>query len=158
VCDTRTLFARHGIRCTKQRRELYNALARSKKHPTAEELYDVVKNLNGGMSLTTVYNTLETFCERALCRRIPTCDGKARYDADLRHHLHVTTTDGQVRDVPEDLGARLLESLPRSVLAEIEQRMGVVIQRVGVEFVAERCGQNSTEPDAERVGSSNPDR
>lgn len=137
MCDTRTLFARHGIRCTEQRVELYESLCASRSHPTAEELFWLVKERRPGLSLATVYNTLEAFCRRKLCRKIPSSEGGARYDADLSDHLHLTTSDGHVRDVPDELGARLLESFPRPLLNEIERRMGVRILRVSVELVGD---------------------
>lgn len=89
------------------------------------------------ISLSTVYNTLEAFCRCGMCRRLPTAEGGARYDADLREHLHITMTDGVVRDVPGPLGEALLGALPRSVLAEIEHRAGVHISRVSIELLAE---------------------
>lgn len=136
MCDTRTLFARHGLRCTRQRIDLYGALAASKAHPTAEELYWLVKQSQPGASLATVYNTLEAFCRHGLCRKLATADGGARYDADLSEHLHLVTRDGHLRDVPMDLGSRMLESLPRPLLAELERRMGVAIRQVRLEFIA----------------------
>lgn len=133
MCDTRMLFARHGLRCTRQRVLLYDALAQTERHPTAEELYSIAKCDVPGLSMATVYNTLEAFCSAGLCRKLPSCGG-ARYDADLREHLHIATTDGNVRDVPESLGVQLLNSLPRSVLGEVERRTGVKIRRISIEL------------------------
>ncbi len=136
MCETRTLFARHGLRCTRQRVLLFDSLAESHEHPTAEELFGVVRAKIDGLSLATVYNTLEAFCNVGLCRKLPSCGG-ARYDADLREHMHITTTDGGVRDVPEELGVQLLNSLPRSILNEVERRTGVRIRRVSIDLLGE---------------------
>ncbi|MEC9373006.1 MAG: transcriptional repressor, partial [Planctomycetota bacterium] len=75
MCTARTLFARHGLRCTRQRLDVYTALAAAKDHPTAEDLYFRVRAEQPGLSLSTVYNTLETFCRHGLCRRLPTAEG-----------------------------------------------------------------------------------
>lgn len=136
MCDTKTVFARHGLRCTRQRLFLYDALVNTASHPTAEELYAQVRTQIDGLSLATVYNTLEAFCRAGLCRKLPSCGG-ARYDADPREHMHITTTDGGVRDVPEELGVQLLNSLPRSVLNEVERRTGVRIRRVSIDLLGE---------------------
>jgi len=136
MCDTKTRFARHGVRCTKQRLELYKALAAAENHPTAEELHDVVNGRAGSMSLATVYNTLETFCRQGLCRKLPMCCGKARYDANLSEHLHLITSDGRIQDVPEDLGARIVDALPKQLVRDVERRMGVRIGRVDIDFRA----------------------
>ena len=69
--DLRELFRAHGLRCTRQRERIYEALASSTSHPTAEELHLAVRDADGGLSLATVYNTLEAFTERGLCRRVP---------------------------------------------------------------------------------------
>ncbi len=41
--STCELFAGHNIRCTTQRQALYEALAATDSHPTAEEFYRWVK-------------------------------------------------------------------------------------------------------------------
>jgi len=141
MCDTRTLFMRQGLRCTKQRAEIFDALAECRTHPTAEELFWLVRERKPdlGLSLATVYNTLEALCSATLCRKLPptTSDAGARYDADLHEHLHVATGDGRVLDVPDDLGAKLIESIPRALLEDVEQRMGVRITSVQIGLNAE---------------------
>ena len=141
MCDTRTLFARKGLRCTRQRAEIFDALAATKSHPTAEELFQMVRKRRPqlGLSLATVYNTLEALCAASLCRKLPptTSDGGARYDADLHEHLHLATDDGRVLDVPDDLGVKLIESIPRTLLDAVETRMGVRIKSVRISLNGE---------------------
>ena len=137
MCDARTLFARHGLRCTKQRLDIYALLANSKRHPTAEELFWEARDTSADLSLATVYNTLEAFCRHGLCRKLASAEGGARFDADLTEHLHITTSEGELRDVPPDLGARLLDAVPKDLLGEIEDRLGMSISRVNIELFAE---------------------
>lgn len=137
----RDLLARHDIRLTRQREEIYWALAASKAHPTAEELLRAVRASQPGISLATVYNTLETFTRAGLCRKVsPSGGGSCRYDADLSDHLHLITADGRVVDVPEDLGREVLAHLPHGLVRRIEQRMGTRIGRVSIGFLAEGAG------------------
>jgi len=147
MCDTNTLFARMGLRCTKQRAEIYDALAATTAHPTAEELYWMVRDRRPdlGLSLATVYNTLEALCSASLCRKLPPSggDGGARYDADLHEHLHVSTDDGRVIDVPDDLGAKLMDSVPRELLEAVERRMGVRITSVRISLDAESAAASA---------------
>lgn len=139
--DTRTLFVRHGLRCTKQRAEIFEALAECHSHPTAEELFWLVRERRPqlGLSLATVYNTLEALCAASLCRKLPPSPGEAgaRFDADLHEHLHLTMPDGRVLDVPDDLGAKLIESIPRPLLDAVERRMGVRINGVRINLSAD---------------------
>lgn len=136
--DTRSIFARHRLRCTEQRRALYEALCDTKTHPTAEELFHLARPRIDRLSRATVYNTLEAFCRAGLARRLPT-NGCCRYDADTREHLHLRFRDtAEIRDVPDDLGRRLLENLPRQALADIERTMGVSIDGVSIQLLASR--------------------
>lgn len=139
---TRTLFARHGLRCTPQREEVYRALASTKAHPTAEELLIMVRSKQPGISLATVYNALDAFARRGLCRKFVVAgeagrsgSDAARFDADVHDHVHLLTDDGRVRDVPADVGVRVLGSLPPDLIEEVERRLGVRIDGVRVEFV-----------------------
>lgn len=133
----RATLARHGIRATRQREEIYAALAATHAHPTAEELLRSVRQSQPGISLATVYNTLETFTRAGLCRKLSTAaaGGPCRYDADLSDHLHVVTADGQVRDIPEDLGEAVLRHIPGTLVRQIEERMGVRVERMTVDFL-----------------------
>jgi len=146
MCDTRTLFARKGLRCTRQRAEIFDTLAASTSHPTAEELFWLVRERRPafGLSLATVYNTLEALCAATMCRKLPptTSEGGARYDADLHEHLHLATDDGRVLDVPDDLGAKLIESIPQSLLDSIENRMGVRVTAVRISLCAEGAARS----------------
>lgn len=137
--NLRARLAEHGIRLTRQREQIYAALAASHSHPTAEELLRTVRATQPGISLATVYNTLETFTQAGLCRkiRLAAAGGACRYDADLSDHLHLITPDGRVHDVPEDLGREVLEQISEDVVRRIGERMGVEIGRVSIEFLAE---------------------
>jgi len=136
----RTLFAQHELRWTKQREDVYGALAASEAHPTAEELYRHVQGA-GGISLATVYNTLEALVRCGLARRMAGGSaavggaGAFRYDAEMTDHAHLVGNDGRIHDLPGDLGERVVASIPREVVDEIESRLGVRIARLSVEFV-----------------------
>ena len=134
----RTLFEQHNLRCTRQREVLYEALAATKTHPTADELFQSVKAKDESLSLATVYNTLEAFSEVGLVRRIPctTGAGACRFDADTTDHVHLATPDGRIQDVPDDLSQQLLAGIPASVLADLEQRMKVRVSGVTVQVTA----------------------
>lgn len=133
--DARCLFEKHGLRCTRQRLAIYEALASTKTHPSPEELFAAVEPMCLGLSLATVYNTLEAFCQAGLCQRLPVTTGSSRYDADVSSHLHLVNREtGEIRDVPRDLGDAILHNLPFEVIRDLEDRMGVSIDRVAIGF------------------------
>jgi len=114
---------------------IYDALRATKSHPTAEDL----RRLVPGTSTATVYNTLEALCEAGLCRKMPMDGGAARYDADRRDHLHIVLEDGEIVDVPDELGRRLIESLRGDVLEEIESALGVEVRDLRLELRGSSC-------------------
>jgi Fe2+ or Zn2+ uptake regulation protein len=137
------IFARHGVRCTKPRATIYFALASTKSHPTAEELFQSARGAVPGLSLATVYNTLEVLCRRGLARKVTGLhaqDSAARYDADLSPHVHFVSDEGTVRDVPADLSERLVHSLPADLIEDLERRLGVRVDRVSIELVGKTTG------------------
>jgi Fe2+ or Zn2+ uptake regulation protein len=138
MSGTRCLFERAGLRFTRQREVVYESLASTKSHPTADELFHSVRSVESGLSLATVYNTLEAFIAAGLVRRIPcaTGSGACRFDAETGNHVHLATGDGRVQDVPDDLSRRLLSGIPHEVLNDLERRLGVRIDGMHVQLLA----------------------
>lgn len=117
---------------------MYAALAASGSHPTADALYELVGRQDTGLSLATVYNTLEALVKHGLARRLSVGGGPQRFDADMSEHAHVTTPEGGIADLPEDLSRAILGSIDGSVLAEVERRLGVRVGGVRVEVEARK--------------------
>ena len=140
MARVRELFERHGLRCTRQREQIYDVLASTTSHPTAEELFNAVRAAEPGLSLATIYNTLDAFTACGLVRRLacPSGTGPCRYDADVSEHVHLAMGDGQLLDLPEDLSSGFLQSIPDSLVNELEQRLGVRVGGVSIQVVAER--------------------
>lgn len=132
----RNLFKRSGLRCTQQRLVVYDALAQTSSHPTAEDLYARLTQAGQSLSLATVYNTLDTLVASGMARKLPSLGGPARYDADTSDHVHVTTDDGRVFDIPDDLSERILDTLPDELVSEIQRRTGLRIDRVNIQIHA----------------------
>lgn len=136
------VFAAHGLRCTRQRKAIYEALCASREHPTADQLFRRVcpKGTceDSGISLATVYNTLEAFCAAGLAHKLPGAgeNGSARYDAVRGNHLHLRCrTSGTVADVPDDLSEQVLGHIPQDVLAEVARKLGFQIDQIQIELV-----------------------
>ena len=139
-CDNQSadLFAKHDLRCTKQRKAIYHALTQTRCHPTADELYQQVQSELPGVSLATVYNTLEAFNDAGLIMKLPDAghNGSARYDAHREPHTHLRDRcTGKVADAPDDISQLILDHVPQHVLDTIRERTGFTVDEVQVELV-----------------------
>jgi len=78
-----------GTKITTQRILIFKELLKhTKEHPSAEEIYENLKNKVYGLSLSTVYRALTTFEKLGLVRRIPTPSGKVRFEIANTPHGH----------------------------------------------------------------------
>ncbi|MEQ9096963.1 MAG: transcriptional repressor [Phycisphaerales bacterium] len=146
--DHRALFAAHGLRCTRQRQVVYAALAATREHPTAEAIYESVRESQGeaGISLATVYNTLEMLTQRGLCRKLASPGGPTRFDAITDEHAHVVAPDGSMVDLPEDLSDRVMAGVRNpELIAEIEQRLGVKVGRISIHLSTEGAAESAAD-------------
>lgn len=138
-----SLFAQYRLRFTRQRYAVYSALANDDSHPTADQLYHKLSDTASGISLATVYNTLEALVKSGLAQKLADGGTSARYDATVEDHLHLRDrATGSLMDVPSTLGKRLLDNIPANVLKEIEAELGFSINRVQIELVGEYAHTN----------------
>jgi hypothetical protein len=64
-----------------------------------------------------------------------------RWDADTDEHVHVRVAGtAEVFDLPEELGRKLLEQVPRALLDEIGARLGLEIEGVSMHIKARARG------------------
>ena len=89
IRTTESLCRSRGIPLTVQRRTILETLAARTDHPTADQIYDVVKGLLREVSRTTVYRVLETFVRLGVVTKVSNPHAKARFDADTRRHHHL---------------------------------------------------------------------
>lgn len=103
--DLIELLHSRGQRVTSQRLVTLRELRRRGQHATAEEIHRAVLDDLPGISVPTIYATLELFVELGLARRIETATA-ALYDAGLAPHQHaVCRRCGRVQDVDGRLNA-----------------------------------------------------
>ncbi len=142
TCEqVREIFHTRGKRSTKPREELYALLAQRRgEHLSAEDLFTLIRQTSPGISLATVYNTLEALVDVQLLRRIATPVDRARFDTVLEPHAHIVTADGHVFDAPRDLSDSVFDELTKSILPQIEKKMGIKIDRAALKFLTSATG------------------
>jgi len=92
ISDCLDLFIRHckkfGLKITPQRCAIYKELVQAKNHPTADEMFHLVKEEYPNISYDTVNRTLLTLAEIGLVDVVPTKGGPRRFDPDMDNHHH----------------------------------------------------------------------
>lgn len=87
-------------RMTRQRRVILQTLVSMRSHPTADELYAVVRSELPSVSLGTIYRNLDVLARSGRVRKLDTGGNQARFDAELAPHHHVRCgACGRVDDV-----------------------------------------------------------
>lgn len=90
-----------GIRLTPQRQIILQFLKETDEHPTAEQVYQKIGEQFPGISLATVYNTLNMLKDLGVIRELSYGDLSSRYDGNDAHHAHlVCQTCNHVTDIP----------------------------------------------------------
>jgi Fe2+ or Zn2+ uptake regulation protein len=79
---------RRGHRVTSQRIVIHRALCSRAQHMTAEQVLEKVSDVLPGVSLPTVYATLELLEDLGLVRRFGTGNGAVLFDSRVEPHAH----------------------------------------------------------------------
>ncbi len=91
-------------RNTQQRQVIYEELKRLTSHPTAAELYAVVRKRLPRISLGTVYRNLEILVKNDMITKIEMGGAETRFDAERKNHHHVRCLEcgrlDDLRDIP----------------------------------------------------------
>jgi Fe2+ or Zn2+ uptake regulation protein len=97
---------RRGGRVTPQRRAILRYLAEERRHVTAEDVLAAMGERIPGVSLPTVYATLELLEELELVRRVATGGGVLVFDSRTEPHHHAVCRGcGRLEDVEADVDA-----------------------------------------------------
>lgn len=105
---------RTRTRETRQRKVVYETIKNTQSHPTADWIFERVRNTVPNISLGTVYRNLSVLKEEGLINEIYGNDRRAHYDATVTPHAHFICSDcGSILDVHSeiDLDWRSLKEL-----------------------------------------------
>ncbi len=101
VPEVREKLRRSGYTLTSQRRAVLEALSRADGHPSAEDVYLLVKRENPRVALGTVYQALSVLEEVGVIGSKHWADSPTRYDLNVEPHLDIRCTAcGEVSEVP----------------------------------------------------------
>jgi Fur family ferric uptake transcriptional regulator len=87
--DKRQSHFAPGSRMTRQRRVILDVLREDHGHPTADDVYEMVRRRLPRISLGTVYRNLELLVEQGSVRKLELRGQARRFDGDLEAHHHI---------------------------------------------------------------------
>ena len=77
-----------GLRPTLQRITILENLLSRRDHPSAESIYQSLKDKHPTLSLNTIYMNLMSFAEKGIILKINALHNSARFDGDMSPHHH----------------------------------------------------------------------
>ncbi len=99
---------------TQQRTVILEALRAVKSHPTADELFGMVRKKLPNISLGTVYRNLETLSSKGIIRKLDSGGLPMRYDGMVEEHSHIRCERcGKLADLTLDPGIALRDEAAR---------------------------------------------
>jgi Fur family peroxide stress response transcriptional regulator len=99
-----------GLKATPQRIAILRALDGDETHPTAQELYDRLREEFPTLSVATVYNTLSALTRMSRCVPLE-LGGPVRFDPNVTAHDHAVCEHcGRIRDVLQPMAANTTDA------------------------------------------------
>ena len=87
-------------RMTNQREIILEELRKVKCHPTADELYGIIKTRLPRISIATVYRNLELMAGSGMIRKLEFAGKQKRFDGDTKKHHHIRCIEcGKLDDI-----------------------------------------------------------
>jgi Fur family ferric uptake transcriptional regulator len=101
-----------------------------KSHPTANEVYDMVRKRLPRIGLGTVYRNLDLLAEKGIIKKLEVGGEQKRFDGDTSQHYHIRCMEcDRVEDIfierPEDLEKNAAASCNYQILDHHVQFSGI---------------------------------
>lgn len=107
-------------------------------HPTAAQVYEVVRNKRPRIGIASIYRILHNLVEKGYINELRHSDECCRYDAHLERHDHaICTICGALLDVPIEV------KLPRDALQAAAEMAGIELSSHELRLYG-RCSQCNT--------------
>lgn len=129
------------MKYSRQRELIENVIMESKLHPTADDVYTILKPENPALSLGTVYRNLNTLSDLGKIRKLAIAYGVTRYDGDITEHYHACcNTCSKVYDIVAEKGNSAYKSLKKlEELANSQIGMKVTSQDIYLNGICKDC-------------------
>jgi Fur family ferric uptake transcriptional regulator len=117
-------------RTSNQRRVILEEIKKVNTHPTADEVYEIVRRRLPRISLGTVYRNLEVLSTCGLIQKIGPISNQMRFDGNTSNHYHIRCVYcGRVEDAPietvEEIENRIREETDYTIIGHTLEFVGV---------------------------------
>ena len=97
--EPKEILKEKELKITKGRLEILNILKSSEKSLSAEKIYQICRDNNININLSTIYRTLELFEEKEITEKITLNDGVFSYKLKGKTHRHHLQCDICHKDI-----------------------------------------------------------
>jgi Fur family ferric uptake transcriptional regulator len=102
---------------THQRQVILEEVMKAKTHPTADEVYGLVRRRLPRISLGTVYRNLDVLSKIGFIKKIDPGYHQMRFDGNIKDHYHINCMNcGRIEDVPVDEPDQSLDDLEKALI------------------------------------------
>lgn len=99
--DVMTQLKSTGVQPSAQRVAIAEYILTTEEHPSADQVWERVRERFPMVSRATVYNTLNLFVEKGLLRELVLAEGRSVFDPNVEpHHHFIDESSGTIIDVP----------------------------------------------------------
>jgi len=132
--DVINFFREKGLKVTSQRLAICTFILSRKDHPTAEQIYQELRNEYPTISLGTIYKTLHLLQELGLIQELGFNEGSVRYDPDMELHINMVCSKcGKISDYK----AENVEKLWSAIISDLGFKPKG--QRIDIYFECNDC-------------------
>lgn len=121
------------IRYSKQRELILSNLQNRCDHPTAEMIYQDLKQDHPNLSLGTVYRNLNQLCQSNQILRLDMGGPMVRYDGNVKPHIHfVCEHCGKIYDI---------ESIDTTLIRQLQEQQPHKINSIDIKLtgICQEC-------------------
>jgi len=128
------------MRLTTQRQIILEELSKVKSHPTASDLYDMVRKRLPRIGLGTVYRNLDLMAENGMILKLEVGGTQKRFDATTDTHYHIRCSScGKVDDIDTPVMDELVKTAAESSSYQI---LGHHVEFTGICPDCQQSGKN----------------
>ncbi len=129
-----SMLRKNGHKVTPQRLAICEEVLSSQEHPTAEMIFNSVSKEHPGLSMTTVYHTLDMLKKLEFIQEIRFDSRSSRFDPNTSVHVNIICQKcGKISDYQSDE----IQSQWNRIVSEIKVRS--VGQRLDAYVICEEC-------------------